>query len=211
MENYIKTAICYAEGKMSGSDFEIEQASEPELWPWLQSLLTEEMKTDPKHEFWNICHSRSALEANNFRVKATALAFGYGFFGNMHDIVSSLVKTVYPDIKIKTPPSYTQYDFMYEIGVDYIGGKEADIIVQDILDKLPSDLKKSERKREAKNELRKAFPITKRKPLWVQEPEWPVSNGKPLKFISQTKDGEKVCYEFYDEANDCKTIIEQLL
>ena len=190
MENYIKTAICYAEGKMSGSDFEIEQASEPELWPWLQSLLTDEMKTDPKHEFWNICHSRSALEANNFRVKATALAFGYGFFGNMHDIVSSLVKTVYPDIKIKTPPSYTKYDF---------------------LDKLPSDLKKSERKREAKNELRKAFPITKRKPLWVQEPEWPVSNGKPLKFISQTKDGEKVCYEFYDEANDCKTIIEQLL
>ena len=113
LENYIKTAICYAEGKMSDSDFEIEQASEPELWPWLQSLLTEEMKTDPKHEFWNICHSRSALEANNFRVKATALAFGYGFFGNMHDIVSSLVKTVYPDIKIKTPPSYIKYDFMY--------------------------------------------------------------------------------------------------
>lgn len=100
---------------------------------------------------------------------------------------------------------------MYEIGMDYVGGKEADIIVQDILDKLPSDLKKSERKREAKNELRKAFPITKRKPLWGQEPEWPVSNGKPLKFISQTKDGEKVCYEFYDEVNDCKTIIEQLL
>lgn len=142
MENYIKTAIRYAEGKMSGSDFEIEQASEPELWPWLQSLLTEEMKTDPKHEFWNICHSRSALEANNFRVKATALAFGYGFFGNMHDIVSSLVKTVYPDIKIKTPPSYTKYDFMYQIGMDYVGGKEADIIVQDILDKLPSDLKR---------------------------------------------------------------------
>ena len=89
MENYIKTAIRYAEGKMSGSDFEIEQASEPELWPWLQSLLTEEMKTDPKHEFWNICHSRSALEANNFRVKATALAFGYGFFGNMHEIGNS--------------------------------------------------------------------------------------------------------------------------
>lgn len=60
---------------------------------------------------------------------------------------------------------------MYEIGMGYVGGKEADIIVQDILDKLPSDLKKSERKREAKNELRKAFPITKRKPLWVQEPE----------------------------------------
>ena len=31
MENYIKTAIRYAEGKMSGGDFEIEQASEPEL------------------------------------------------------------------------------------------------------------------------------------------------------------------------------------
>ena len=131
MENYIKTAIRYAEGKMSGGDFEIEQASEPELWPWLQSLLTEEMKTDPKHEFWNICHSRSALEANNFRVKATALTFGYGFFGNMHDIVSSLVKTVYPDIKIKTPPSYTKYDFMYEIGMEYVGGKEADISVQE--------------------------------------------------------------------------------
>lgn len=44
---------------------------------------------------------------------------------------------------------------MYEIGMDYVGGKEADIIVQDILDKLPSDLKKSERKREAKTSCAK--------------------------------------------------------
>lgn len=50
---------------------------------------------------------------------------------------------------------------MYEIGMVYVGGKEADIIVQDILDKLPSDLKKSERKREAKKRVAQSFPYHK--------------------------------------------------
>ncbi len=105
----------------------------------------------------------------------------------MHDIVSSLVKTVYPDIKIKTLSSYTKYDFVYEIGMDYVGGKEADIIVQDILDKLPSDLKRVKGNAKQKR-VAQSFPYHKRgNRCGFRNLSGSVSNGKPLKFISQTK------------------------
>lgn len=171
------------------------------------------MVNDPKHEFWSKCHSRLALESNSFRVRATATAFGFDDLSGqmrMHDIISSLMETQFPEIKRKTPPNYNKYDLLLSIGLDCIGGKDADVIVNEILDAIPTDVTMSIRRREAKLALKKAFMIDRKKPSWVQEPEWLVADGQPLRFVSQRHDGELFLYEFVNDSDKTTTIVEQL-
>ncbi len=212
-KQYIGELKKFVTGKMSCSDFEAVQAQYPELWQWLQSLLTEDMVNDTKHEFWSKCHSRLALESNGFRVRETATAFGFDdLLGKMrmHDIISSLMETQFPEIVRKNPPNYSKYDLLLSIGLDCIGGKDADVIVNEILDSIPTDVALSIRRREAKLALKKKFMIDRKKPSWVQEPEWPVVNGHPLRFVGQRHDGELFLYEFINDSDKTITTIEQL-
>lgn len=202
----------FAQGKMSLSDFEVLQANHPEIWTWLQSLLTEEMIGDPGHEFWKKCQMRLALEANTFKVRATATAFGFEGFAalsRIHHLVSTLVSTQYPEIRIKQPPSYSMLDFLCDIGLECIGGPEADELVKSVIDSLPDELNLRERKKQAKRRLKALFGITGKKPVWIQEPEWPVMNGSPLRFVSQEQSGELVSYRFIDDSSGEQVIIEQ--
>lgn len=66
------------------------------------------------------------------------------------------------------------------------------------------------RRREAKLALKKAFMIDRKKPSWVQEPEWLVADGQPLRFVSQRHDGELFLYEFVNDSDKTTTIVEQL-
>lgn len=54
-------------------------------------------------------------------------------------------------------------------------------------------------------------------PIWLQNPEWPVIDNTPLKFIGQTidpnsydYDGQEIEYYFLDETTNEKTTIVQL-
>ena len=42
-ERYMLVAKRFAEGKMSFPDFDIEQTMHPEMWSWLQSLLSDDI------------------------------------------------------------------------------------------------------------------------------------------------------------------------
>ena len=88
--------------------------------------------------------------------------------------------------------------------------KDADIIVNEILDSIPTDVALSIRRREAKLALKKKFMIDRKKPSWVQEPEWPVVDGQPLRFVEQRHDGELFLYEFINDRDKTINVIEQL-
>ena len=61
-----------------------------------------------------------------------------------------------------------------------------------------------------KRGIKELFHISGSKyPKWVQEPEWPMSNGIPMKFVSQQTDGEFNSYVFEDVTTKDKRVIKQ--
>ena len=54
-----------------------------------------------------------------------------------------------------------------------------------------------------RDELKKLFHLEKgaKRPRWIQSSLWPLdANGEPMEFISQTREGDRVCYKFYSPA-----------
>ncbi len=103
------------------------------------------------------------------------------------------------------------YDFLIEIQPAWLRGCD-DSILQPIIDSIPKDLPKTKRIAMGKEKIKALFKYDKTYPRWVQSPEWPIVNGKPLVFSHQqkAKGGDiRTYYYFYDEDTEKETVIVQ--
>ena len=92
--------------------------------------------------------------------------------------------------------------FMFALSVqpNYVYIEDEDFLNK-IIEQAPEGLKKGEKKKWIKNHIKEMFKYDVKPPKWIQDPEWPIVNGKPLVFKEQTKerkDDERVFYTFYD-------------
>jgi len=81
-----------------------------------------------------------------------------------------------------------------------------------IIASAPEGLTEPQRKKWLKERIKSLFLYDKTYPRWIQSPEWPIVNGKPLVFRSQTKntlEDERVWYTFYDPDTNQETIVMQ--
>jgi hypothetical protein len=60
--------------------------------------------------------------------------------------------------------------------------------VEFIMPLIPDDaaMSKTKKKQLLKQRLKEAFPCAAKPPNWIQSPDWPIINGKPLVFVGQT-------------------------
>lgn len=81
---------------------------------------------------------------------------------------------------------------------DWLTDSASDWAEENILNKVPQNLNKTEQKKWIKEQIVKNFLCEKRHPSWVQGTEdWPQDNdGNFLTFVKQIEDGEKVTYIF---------------
>ena len=204
----METVFDFVQGKLTYDEFETEFLINPEIWNWIQNLVPNNIY-DIHCDFRSYYTNMQGFEANNYKVKSTIMSFGYdNICGRTiaHSLISALVKYHYPDIICREPPKESISNIIEEIGLDYIGGKEVDEIVQNIIISYQDNVK------EMKRCLKEKFHITSRKhPIWVQEPEWPLCNGNPMKFDSQKRDGEKCSYTFLDVYTGVVKIIIQYM
>lgn len=109
-------------------------------------------------------------------------------------------------------PRYKEeYRFLLQIQPDWIDCQD-DSILQPIIDSIPKDLSKTKRIAMGKEKIKELFRYDKTYPRWIQSPEWPIVNGKPLVFSHQekAKGGDiRTYYYFYDEDTKEQTVIEQ--
>lgn len=101
--------------------------------------------------------------------------------------------------------------FLLDIQPDWLGVLD-DNILQPIIDSIPKDLSKTKRIAMGKEKIKAMFKYDKTYPRWVQSPEWPIVNGKPLVFSHQekAKGGDiRTYYYFYDPDTQEQTIVEQ--
>ncbi|MBR4192960.1 MAG: hypothetical protein IKQ54_01345 [Oscillospiraceae bacterium] len=199
-----KTILDYAKGLLSHAEFEAELYLHPELWDELQALMPEDA-SNPSSTFWCLFPNRKLLETERYRVKQALLAFGWR--GSLaHALVSALVRYHDPSVEIREAIDESDVSFLERNNLDYIGGPESDGFVRELLSR---DTGCSNQVK--KQHIREAFHINARKrPRWVQEPEWPFQSGKPLRFVSQRHDGDLFEYLFDNPESGEQLTITQL-
>lgn len=105
------------------------------------------------------------------------------------------------------------YDYLLDIQPSWLDIVDDQGIFDKIIAQVPQDLSKAKRIQWGKEQLKKLFRYDKTYPRWIQAPEWPIVNGKPLVFSHQKKAGKddvRTLYYFYDPDTKAETIITQM-
>lgn len=77
-----------------------------------------------------------------------------------------------------------------------------------IMSNAPKGLKSNEKDKWFREEIRRLFVWDKKKPSWIQPPEWPIVNNVPYVFSHQAEAEEGYeCYYFYDPNDKTKTVV----
>jgi len=104
-----------------------------------------------------------------------------------------------------------EFSFKLSIQPSYVSIEDEDFLNQ-IIESAPNDLTKTNQKKWIKDKIKSLFLFDKKPPKWIQEPEWPLEDGKPLVFMKQTKEllnDERVFYTFYNPESKKETIVTQ--
>ena len=202
--------INYVEGKISTDEFMSYAEQNEELYEFLQSKVPDDAIED-------------IAEIENGVIKITAIPLivkdylrrSYGKTIedelNLFSLVRDIVLDAYPNENIVVDDSIKRkHSFMLANCPSYIGGPEADSVIEAIYRELETEACKH-KKKEFIVRVKAAFHIEKKYPHWIQEPEWPVgANNIPMKFISESKlINEKRTYEFQDALTGETIFVEQ--
>lgn len=139
-----------------------------------------------------------------------------GYYLNLHSAIARYYEAAYPQENVKKDNSLDEkFGLMLDICPDYIGGTEIEEagIIEKIIAEAPQDLPKSKRIKLLKEKVKQAFHIEARvRPYWIQEPEWPVNNGRPMKFVRTEKKhgGEVKLHHFVDVETGETRVVEDL-
>lgn len=111
----------------------------------------------------------------------------------------------------KYPRYHDDLQFSIDIQPSYAYIEDEDFLNKIIVE-APKDLSKTNQKKWLKEKIKSLFRYDNKPPRWIQDPEWPIVDGKPLVFKSQTKENindERVYYTFYNpETQEEKVIIQ---
>ena len=190
-----KTIIDYLEGRIKPAELEELFETHPELLDWVQSIVPEDQRMEAGEFVNGHYESRTVPFDIRLFIKQEKTMFGgkgeysLGVRVDIFSVISRLVKAAFPDMKINLTEEVNE---MHGLSLDacpsYIGGVEVTETIENIIRELPENLSKSKRIALARSRIKDAFHIEGRKwPYWIQEPDWPANNGKPMKYVSTVR------------------------
>ena len=206
MNNIKKYIYDFVEGRVNAKDFITEIEKDPSVIAWMQSIVppgkqmqipvpanpgdpyrpyrTENVPYDVAYQIWIWC--RNASVSSGFRKASLAHQL------NVHGEIARLMAEAFPDDPPKPDPTlHDKFCFLLDVCPSYIGGSEVEEsgILEEILNAVPKDLSKTAAKKWAKERIKELFHIKGRHyPYWIQEPEWPVFQGKPMEYVRTVRD-----------------------
>ena len=104
-----------------------------------------------------------------------------------------------------------KYECLLKMLPTWLDVRDEDFLLA-IYDSTPSDTSKTEKLKHCKNKVKELFKYDIKPPRWIQSPEWPIVNGKPLVFKGQSKEreyDERVYFYFYDSDTSEETVVTQ--
>ena len=197
MENIKQYIIDFIEGRADADQFMNDCETDPTILDWVQTLVPEGkmLKLIDGHTFENgkfkaiIREEWKKITYNDSNRAASKL--------NVQCLLYEMLKEAFPEEEITfNEYLHKKHLLILDVCPFYICGRQAEALVEKIIDENPKASKKT-----LKEMVRKSFHIEGRKyPRWAQDSDWPFSeSGKPMKYISQRNvDSETIELTFED-------------
>ncbi len=208
--------IDFVEGKISVEEMLCKIKENKKLVVWLNSIVSSDekmcivKKITNENDYKDFQMEMVEFEVERYleeelKSKNTTL----GTYLNIFSTFADILLKAFPNEEFKVDNTLEKkFNFMLDACPEYIGGIEADKLIDRIY-----NANQNVSKKQFKEEIKKLFNIEKCKfPRWIQSPEWPISkSGKPMKFVKQITDKNTEITKFIFEDIDTKqeTIIEQ--
>lgn len=130
---------------------------------------------------------------------------------HIYEIVADIYYQI-DDSLTRTEKYSDAYRFSLDVLPGYVGGSLAeDYISRVIIPKYPQTLKKTQRKKLIKEEIRNTFlRDCKGYPHWIQDPEWPLGNNEiPMIYTGQKKYEGYTAYFFRGNGSEEERTVKQ--
>lgn len=112
----------------------------------------------------------------------------------------------------KSPYYREQADKFSSIFPDWLSDDALDYLDENVVNKLPENMKESERKKIIKLKIKELFQYEKKPPEFVQSGHWPQDEeGTFLTFRKQKEEGEKTTYTFVNKKTNKEVEYEEFL
>lgn len=196
-EKIIKELVEFVEGKMSFEEFKKNYEENPDYYKLLDDK-------NPGEQFR--CLSNITVNENMKLLKWSTAD------GKLVVHRSIMFFLLYYNVEINPTQMYQErVEFLVNIQPSYVNIEDEEFL-NNIINQAPKELTFKKQKIWIKNKIKEIFKFDMKPPKWVQDPEWPIVDGKPLVFKGQTKekiDDERVYYTFYNpETKEEKVIIQ---
>ena len=200
-EKAIKIMINFVEGKMDITSFKQEFDN--------NSIIKETLKNDPlcpKGTYYLLGEDKNIIR---FLEKERWLHAG-GQLSIWGEIERFLLRYNYDFVGTKSYKN--KYGFLLDIQPNWLDILDEDFLNYQIISKAPEGLTKTEKTAWCKKRIKELFQYDKISPRWIQNPEWPIINGRPLVFRKQTTNKmgkDKVDFIFYNPDTEEEHIVTQ--
>ena len=210
--NIDKNTMDFLLMKITAKEYEEAIEKNCEVLQALNSMLPQ--NRDIESEEWSKYDCRKSLRVNDFDIKATIDMYG-GFSSPIgrstaYRLIYTVVSSYVEGIEFNT---YYKDQFLFYVDAlpAHIGGEEVSAFIDGIYNSIPNDLSNSKKIKFFKTSILENFTCeTKKKPHWIQEPEWPAtSEGVPMIFVSQKRTGELYEYTFKHPDTGELRVVEQ--
>lgn len=200
-------------GKMEMREFIKLLKMDPITQEEVKNLVPKEAINNADHGFWkNIAFS--SLKNNNFDF-IRFLQWKSKFDGTIEDnlnIFGSIRRAyLFYDSDFKCTSIYEdKFDLMLDVIKDCFDGPEVSNLIEEIIIKSLSLKTKKQRIAYAKSEVHTKFHVEgKKRPRWIQGPEWPMGKHSPMEYVETKRRGEQVQYIFRDvDTNDIRIVTQ---
>lgn len=200
-------------GKIDMAKFLSVLKSDTSLQNELRTLVPEEARDNPACDLWKK-YSYPTLEKYEFDLYELLISMSRldGSISdnlNVFSRISKIYSFVHPGV-VCTKRYEELFDLYLDATRDSMDGPEVKHIVERVILNAMRLSTKSNRRKQAKSEIDQQFHIVdKKKPRWIQGPEWPMGVRTPMMFNSQKRCGEAVEYCFIDvDTGETRTVIQ---
>ena len=205
MNQELQIIIDYVGGKSNIKEFRKEFLNNPSIKKLLESKIYIEAFKSYNYNLFDYFNKRINPLRNDWNNVYSKYVVWYDLklFLDYNHIVYDRSNQKYQD----------DYSYILDIQPSWLDIEDDQGIFDKIIAECPKDLSKTKRVAWGKARIKELFKYDKTYPRWIQDPEWPIVNGKPLVFSHQKKAGkndERVYYYFYDPDTKKETVITQM-